>query len=320
MKQLKLFIGREPAVPAVWIVTGIVIAIWMFTTNNLNTLSFTITMSQKVPLALATVGAAVVIMGRGIDLSVGAVLTIVDVIVAAGTAAFGNSLIWVFVGIGVALAAGILNGFCVAYLDLPPLIVTLGTQSILLGLALYILPSPGGRVDTLITQIPLLLLGPIPVMILLLIGAPLVVWYPLRRSPYGTALLASGGDAQAAYSSGIQVRLTVMFSYVVSAFFAGLAGIVLCMNTGSGDAAIGIPYTMNTIAASVMGGVALSGGRGTVVGPMAGALLISFIGNFLFGMGVSTYWQYVVTGTILILAICIPLVGHIFHLRREVVA
>jgi ribose transport system permease protein len=305
MRSVRTYLRREPSVPAAWAVLLVIVLIWL-AGSSVSVLSVTIMIGQKVPLVLASIGAAIVIMSRGIDLSVGAVLTVVNTIIAAGTAAFGNSLAWIGVGLAVALVAGLVNGLCVAWLRLPPLIVTLAVQSILLGVALYVLPTPGGAVDAWLKDLTLVLVGPFPLMLLIVVAAPLLIWYPLRRSRFGTALLSSGADESAAYASGINVRRTVVSSYVLSALFAGLAGIVMSMNTGSGDPTIGVPFTMNTIAAAVVGGVSLAGGRGTIAGPIAGALVVSFIGNLLFSMGVNSYWQYVVTGAVLIVAIAIP--------------
>lgn len=305
MRPVRTYLRREPSVPAAWAVLLVIVLIWL-AGSSVSVLSVTIMIGQKVPLVLASIGAAIVIMSRGIDLSVGAVLTVVNTIIAAGTVAFGNSLAWIGVGLAVALVAGLVNGLCVAWLRLPPLIVTLAVQSILLGVALYVLPTPGGAVDAWLKDLPLVLVGPFPLMLLIVVAAPLLIWYPLRRSRFGTALLSSGADESAAYASGINVRRTVVSSYVLSALFAGLAGIVMSMNTGSGDPTIGVPFTMNTIAAAVVGGVSLAGGRGTIAGPIAGALVVSFIGNLLFSMGVNSYWQYVVTGAVLIVAIAIP--------------
>lgn len=305
MRTMRTYLRREPSVPAAWAVLLVIVLIWL-AGSSVSVLSVTIMIGQKVPLVLASIGAAIVIMSRGIDLSVGAVLTVVNTIIAAGTVAFGNSLAWIGVGLAVALVAGLVNGLCVAWLRLPPLIVTLAVQSILLGVALYVLPTPGGAVDAWLKDLPLMLVGPFPLMLLIVVAAPLLIWYPLRRSRFGTALLSSGADESAAYASGINVRRTVVSSYVLSALFAGLAGIVMSMNTGSGDPTIGVPFTMNTIAAAVVGGVSLAGGRGTIAGPIAGALVVSFIGNLLFSMGVNSYWQYVVTGAVLIVAIAIP--------------
>ena len=305
MRTVRNYFRREPSVLAAWGVLAVIVAIWL-TGTTLNLLSVTIMISQKVPLVLAAIGAAIVIMGRGIDLSVGAVLTVVNTIIAAGTALYGNTVVWIGIGLVVALVAGAVNGICVAWLRLPPLIVTLGVQSILLGTALYILPTPGGAVDDWMKELPLLLVGPLPLMLLIAIAVPLLIWYPLRRSRFGVALLSSGADESAAYASGINVKRTVISSYMLSAFFAGLAGVVMSMNTGSGDPTIGVPFTLNTIAAAVVGGVSLAGGRGTIAGPIAGALVVGFIGNLLFSLGVNPYWQYVVTGVVLIVAIAVP--------------
>lgn len=299
------YFRREPAVVTVYAALAIILVAWAVAVPNLSTLAVTVSISQKLPLVIATIGAAIVIMGKGIDLSVGAIITVVNVIIAAGGS---GSFKWILVGLLVAVVAGLVNGVSVAYLGLPPLVVTLATQSILLGVALYILPTPGGIVDSWLTATPLLLVGPIPLSIILIVLIPLMTWYPLQATRYGSALMSTGADATAAYASGIRTKRIVMSSYVLSAFFAGLAGVFITMNTGTGDPIIGVTYTLNTIAAAVVGGISLRGGRGAIAGAIAGALVISFINNLLFSMGINTYWQYVVTGAILILAIALPLI------------
>lgn len=300
------YLRREPAVITVYAALAVVLVVWLITVPSISILSLTVSLSQKLPLAIATIGAAIVIMGKGIDLSVGAVITVMNVIVAAGGQ---GSITWILVGFAVAIATGLVNGVAVAYVGLPPLVVTLATQSILLGMALYILPTPGGSVDLWLTDVPLLLLGPVPLALVLMVAIPLATWYPLQATRYGPALLATGADRVSAYNSGIRTKPVVLSTYVISACFAALAGVFITMNTGTGDPVIAVSYTMNTIAAAVVGGVILRGGRGTIAGAVAGALLISFINNLLFAMGVNTYWQYVVTGTILIVAISVPLLA-----------
>lgn len=316
MNTLWTGVRREPGAAVAFGVLLIVFAIWLISTPNLTILAFTITMSQKVPLALVAVGEAIAIMSKGIDLSVGAILTMSNVVIAAGTASTSGSLVWIVVALAIGLLAGGLNGVLIAMLKLPPLIVTLATQAILFGTALYVLPRPGGRVSAWMTQMPLLLIGPVPLMIILMILAPLCIWYPQRRGRFGLALLSTGADPTAAFSSGIRVRATIIRAYALSGLFAALAGVFVSMNAGSGDATIGTSYTMNAIAACVVGGVALQGGRGTVSGPIAGALLISFITNLLFSVGVNPYWQYVITGAILVVAISVPLIGSMTRNRK----
>lgn len=318
MNPVFVTLRREPAVGVASAALVLLFSIWILTTPNLTVLSFTITMAQKVPLTLVAAGQAIAIMSKGIDLSVGAVLTMSNVVIAAGTAVTEHStILWIAAALGVGLLAGAVNGLCVALLELPPLIVTLATQSILFGAALYILPRPGGVVETWMVDAPLLLIGPVPLVLIVMVLVPAMLWYPLRRGRFGLALLSSGADPGAAFASGVRVEPTIVMAYMLSSLFSAIAGILVTMNSGSGDATIGTSYTMNAIAACVVGGVALQGGRGTVSGAIAGALLISFITNLLFSMGVNAYWQYVITGIILVLAISVPLIGKLIRRGGE---
>lgn len=300
------FLRREPSAAAAYVLLAVIVAAWVATSPNLDLVSVTSTISQKLPLIAVSIAAAIVILGRGIDLSVGGTLTLANVIVAAGTERFGSVGLWVLVALAVCVGVGLVNGYLVAYLGLPSLIATLATQSILLGLALYILPTPGGSVPVWYTNLSLLLVGPLPLSLLLVVLIPLVLWWPLRRSRFGVALLAVGGDQGAAFTSGVPVRRVVASSFVLSGFFAGLGGVLVTANAGSGDPTIGVPYTLNALAAAVLGGCALAGGRGTIVGTVAGALVLSFVNNLLFALDVSTYWQYVATGGLLVAALALP--------------
>lgn len=311
--SVREFLRREPAVIVASVVLVIIIAVWILLTPNLSVGSLTNSVAGKLPLVMAAIGAAIVIVSRGIDLSVGGTLALANVIIARGSAADGNTAVWIVVALLAALIAGLINGLLVSALRLPPLIVTLATQSVLVGVALYILPTPGGTVALWFSSLAVTLVGPIPLVLILLIAVPLAVWLPIRRSRFGTALYAVGNDESAAFVSGIRVGRTVVLAYVLSALFAAFGGILLTMNTVSGDPNIGTPYTLNSIAAAVLGGVALSGGRGTITGAIVGALTLSFITNLLFSAGVSSYWQYVVTGGLLIVTLAVP---HITRLVR----
>lgn len=302
------YFRREPTALIAFGVLIVIALAWAISTPNLGVIPLTYTFAQKIPLAMVAIGETIVIISRGIDLSVGGTLTLVNVIIANGTIVGGNPIVWIILAMVVALIAGLVNGILVAVLQLPALVVTLATQSVMLGAALYILPSPGGELPIWFTNVPLQLVGPIPLVILLLIILPVLFWLPIRRSRFGVALYAVGNDESAAFTSGIRVARTKILAYVLGAFFAGLGGIFITMNAGSGDPAIGVPYTLNAIAAAVIGGVALSGGRGTVAGPIAGALVLSFINNLLFSLGVNTYWQYLATGILLVAALAIPYV------------
>jgi len=300
------YFRREPACLVAYAVLAIVLALWLVLTPSLSIDSLTNTISQKLPLAMVAIGATIVIVTRGIDLSVGGTLALVNVIIARGSELDGNVIVWTGVAIAVALLAGLANGVFVAYFKLPALIVTLATLSVLVGVALYILPTPGGQVPEWFSDIPILLIGPVPLALVLLVVIPLAIWLPIRRTRLGTALYAVGNDEAAAFASGVKTKRVVASAYVMAAFFAALGGIFVTMITVSGDPNIGAPYTLNSIAAAVLGGALLTGGRGTIAGAIAGAFTLAFITNLLFALGVSSYWQYVVTGGLLIAALAIP--------------
>ena len=122
----------------------------------------------------------------------------------------------------------------------------------------------------------------------------------------GTAIMAVGEDDSSAFTSGINVRAVRASTYVLGAAFTSFGGMLMTMTSASGDPKIGVDFTMNAIAAAVIGGTLLSGGRGTIAGAVAGAVTLRLIGNLLFSLGLNGYWQYVVIGTILIAALGVP--------------
>jgi ribose transport system permease protein len=315
--RLRLYLRREPQVIAAYAVLVAVLAWWFLTTPNISLASLTISLGAKLPLVMVAIGATIVIITKGIDLSVGGTLALANVIIARGSEATGDATVWILVALAAAALVGAINGVLVGLLRLPSLIVTLAMQSLLLGIALYILPTPGGDVPAWFTALSVTLVGPIPLVLLLLVLIPVVVWYPIRRSRFGTALYAIGADPAAGYVAGLKVPRITVGAFVLSALFAGLGGVLLTTVTGSGDPNIGSPYTLNSIAAAVLGGVLLSGGRGTIAGAVAGALTLSFISNLLFSLGISTYWQYVVTGALLVAVLALPPLTRKLRIRRE---
>lgn len=300
------YFRREPGCLIAYIVLIVVVAVWLWLTPSMSFASFTNTIGQKIPLAMVAIAATLVIITRGIDLSVGGTLALVNVIIAKGALADGNVVLWTVVALVASIVVGIVNGVLVAYAKLPSLIVTLATLSVLSGIALYILPTPGGGVPQWFSDIPLTIIGPIPLAAVLLVVVPALIWLPIRKSRLGTALFAVGNDESAAFVSGIKVPRTTALAYVLSALFSGIGGVFITMITVSGDPNIGVPFTLNSIAAAVIGGAALAGGRGTVAGAIAGAFVLAFITNLLFSMGIESYWQYTVTGALLVAALAIP--------------
>lgn len=307
------YVRREPAVPAIYVVLVAMIIIYAaLDPSILSADRATIVLAEKLPLVLAAVGQTIVFVTRGLDLSVGGVVALTNVVIATqmGSGA-GGIAIGVSLGLLVGIAAGTANGLLVGQVRLPPIIATLATWSILEGLALYVLPQPGGSVPQAFGDFPLRIFGfgLLPFPLILMVVLPLIFWWPVRRSRLGHALYAVGDDEEAAYKSGISVGRVRVFAYAMSGFFASLAAIFLTMQALSGDPRIGESFTLDSIAATVLGGTLLSGGRGGVLGTVAGALVLSLLSDLLFFAGISTYWQYVVSGTVLVVALAVAAVG-----------
>jgi ribose transport system permease protein len=260
--------------------------------------------AQRLPLVFVAVGQTVVVISRGFDLSVAGIVTVTNVVVATTMGTGVGGVAWgVATGLFVGLATGLVNGVLVGYLRLPPIIVTLATWSILAGIALYILPRPGGEVAGGFADFPLESVGPIPVSFIALVAVPGLLWWPVSRSRLGHRLLAVGGDERAAYESGLAVAGTKVLAFVACGLFASIGALFLTMQAASGDPRIGDPFTLNSIAAVALGGALLSGGRGSVAATVAGALILATLPSVLFLAGLSTYWQYIVAGGILVLAV-----------------
>ena len=260
--------------------------------------------AQRLPLVFVAIGQTIVVMNRGFDLSVAGIVAVTNVVVANTMGTGVGGVAWgVTTGLLVGLGVGLVNGLLVGYLRLPAIIVTLATWSILAGVALYVLPQPGGEVAPGFADFPLQRFGPFPVAFIALVAVPGLAWWPISRSRLGHRLLAVGGDERAAYESGLDVARTKVVAFVLCGLFASIGGLFLTMQAASGDPRIGDPFTLNSIAAVALGGALLSGGRGSVAASVAGALVLATVPSVLFLAGVATDWQYIVAGSILVAAV-----------------
>jgi ribose transport system permease protein len=262
--------------------------------------------NQALPLACAAIGETLVILTNGIDLSIGSILTVSNVtLVELGKSHLGA------VGVAGALAigvlAGLVNGLVVCYLRIAPLIATLATGSIFLGVALIILPEPGGRIPGWLAQVTVGSIGSVPVAVIWLVILSVLGWIVLRRTTFGINVQALGGSESASWSGGVPVVRVRILAYVVAGSCAALGGVVLGALTGSGAATSGasVVYLLDAIAALVVGGTSLAGGVGTLVGAVLGAIVLSLVSTVLFVSGLPTSLQYVVTGCIVIGALFI---------------
>ena len=260
--------------------------------------------NDALPLALAAIGETLVVLTNGIDLSVGGVIALANVVVA-GMAQHGLGNEGVVVALVLGAAAGLANGLIVSYGRVAPLITTLATSSVFTGLALVVLPLAGGSVPGWLPGWTSGSVGAVPVSAIwlgvLIVGG----WALLRRSQFGVNLQALGGSESSSWLAGIKVARVRILAYVFSALCAALAGVVLNGLTQSGDPTIGAPYLLDTIAAVVIGGTALAGGVGTLVGSVLGALVLSLVSAVLLVSGFSAYLQYIVSGGIVIAALAV---------------
>ena len=257
------------------------------------------------PLALAAIGQTIVILSGGFDLSAGAAISLVNVALASSLQDPSVSpLVIVAAGVGIGMASGAFNGFFVAVLRMQPIVVTLATMFILQGVTLLIMDKPGGKVSPALAD---LLLGdaipnilPRPVLLIVLV---LAAWAWLKRTNFGVAIYAVGGDVDSARAVGVPTRFVQFMVFVVGGACYGLAGVFISAETGSADPLIGNPLLLQMFAAVVVGGTKLGGGRGGPLGTVFGAYILMLVVNVLLVLNVSAYYSTIAEGSILILAV-----------------
>lgn len=255
--------------------------------------------------AILAIGVTYVILGGGIDLSLGSMVALTGVLAATFAHPDAYPLIVpLVVGIAGGVVIGILNGLVITRFRVAPFIATLGMMTIARGGALIL--SGGRPVSNLSASFNSIgngnLLG-VPIPILILAGVFLVSHFVLQRTTFGRYVYAVGGNEEAARASGINTHGIKVASYAICAGLAGLAGIVQASRITTGQPNAGISYELDAIAAVVIGGTSLSGGIGSVTGALLGALLIGTLNNGLDLLNVSSYYQQVVKGLIIIGAV-----------------
>jgi ribose transport system permease protein len=272
----------------------------------------TTTVNNTMPLVFAGVGQAIVVITRGIDLSIGGVIDLTNAIAAlylgdSLLSMVGCSLLVLLVG----AACGLFNGLLVAYGRVQPILVTLATLAIFQGLAIRVLPSPGGQVPPEFTAVFANIEAPWSlVYIAIVIG----FWFCFRRTSLGVGLYAIGNDEVAAQAHAVNVIRTRVAAYVLSGVFAAVAGLFMAASSTSGDALTGNGYTLRSIVAVVLGGVNLFGGRGTPVGAIAGAFISAMIVNILFFAQIDPLYQSFFEGLFLVVAVLAS--GGVGHFMR----
>ena len=272
------------------------------TPNNLLTVLKQI--SHNMCLAL---GMTLVIILGGIDLSVGALVAMigtvtVGLIVNQGVPIFVGILMGLFLGI----ICGAINGGFVAFFKFPAFIVTLSMMNIARGVAYIYCGGKTTRImDERFVKIGTGSLGLVPVPVIYMLVMIVIFSILLNKTKFGTYIYAIGGNREAAWLSGVPIKLTVIAVFTIAGFMASFAGIVLAARMYSGQPSVGDGHELNAIAACVLGGISMSGGVGRIGGTVMGVLVMGVINNGLNLLNVSTYWQYVAKGAIILIAVMV---------------
>jgi len=265
------------------------------------------------PLMLVAAGQALVMLTGGIDLSVGSVLSLANVL-AAGLMQKSPELAPLIVlgCLAAGLLVGLVNGWLVAYARLNPLIITLAVAMAVQGLTLQIMNQPSGLVTPGFREIARATLGPVPTAAIVLALLFVCLAAYLRQTPSGLALFAVGGNEAGARVSGLPTRRLKLAVYAASGLLASCAGLLLASRVGSGDPLIGEPYSLDSITAAVLGGTSLVGGVINLAGTFVATVLLTMINTLLNLKGISPFFQWIVKGVILIAALALDL------LRRRI--
>ncbi len=297
----KLFSYRESAIFLALIL--LMAAVTIFAPNFMSGSNLYLVSRQISFVAIVAYGELFVILTGGIDLSVGSIMGLSGVISALAMASQLPIWLSVLLGLLTGIACGLLNGLLISYVRIAPFIVTLGMLSFARGIILII--TKGWPVTNI--PKPFLAVGqgdllalPIPVWVMIVLGV--AAHFVLSKTTFGRRTYAIGGNEQATFLSGINVKKIKVFLYMVSGAMAAVVGIILVARFNSAQADTGSGWELDAIAAAVIGGTSLSGGSGSILGVIIGAAIMGVIRNGLVLMRVSAYWQTAVIGVIIVLA------------------
>jgi ribose transport system permease protein len=254
------------------------------------------------PLAFVSMAQAMLMLTGGISLAIGPIVSL-GAVVAAVTmtgplGVTGGTMLVALSGLAIGAACGLI----VVRLGLPAIIVTLAASFIIGGVALLILPRPGGAIPAWFSD---LLAGDTPAAMILLV-ATVAAWKVYLATPLGLSLYAAGENPAAAYRAGVPVDTARVMGYAISGLLCAGAGLFVAALTGSGDPVIGQAFTLNSIAAAVLGGVGFLGGRGTMRGALAGSLLLSVMINVMYFVSLPPVAHYIAQGLIIVGAVALP--------------
>ncbi len=318
-KQIGALLKGSTLTPVIIVLFILVIINMVLQPRFFSYMSFRINISSFTPLILAAMAQAIVILMGYIDLSIGASITLINVVLAVvmqdtGLSVAGALGYAVLIGVG----TGVVNGLVIGILNLPSMVATFATASVWFGISLLIMPQPGGYIPPFFYRLYKQAVFSLPVPFLIVVFACLL-WFVVAKRPFFRHLYAVGGNAPASEASGINVNKIRLQGFVLSGIFTALAAIVVTCQAASGDASIGNPFTLPSIAAVSIGGIAFCGGKGRMAGAILGALVFGFLDNVVFFADIPSLYQEFIKGSIIIIALMVAVIPNLkrMSLRGE---
>lgn len=262
-------------------------------------------MTQISTNALLSIGMSLVILTGGIDLSVGAVLAISGMVAGMVLKSTGNIALGVICALAIGLLVGVINGYFVGFLNMPAFIVTLGMMQICRSLTYVI--SDGNTASNFPDDFAFLgkgkLFGTVPVYVVLILVLYVVFIFVMSKTKFGRFIYATGSNAEAARLSGINTKFHIMMTYIFSGLMSSIAALVMISRMMAVDPTYGKDAEMDAIAAVVIGGTSMMGGKGSLWGTIIGVLLVGFLRNALNLAGINPFWQGSAVGAVIIIAV-----------------
>lgn len=281
--------------------------------NLLSQLQLSITANLVAPLAIVTIAQLIIVITGGIDISIGAILSLANVVFATQL----SQMPWpiaLLMALGVGVACGLFNGFFVAFLGLPAIAVTLASAFIIGSIARTILDRPGGALDESVYQITSGQLIPfVPNAFLWLALVAVFAWLVLQKTRIGRSVYGVGSSKSAVTAAGMPAKLSIFFAFGLSGLLVGVAAVLLAGSTMTGDPRSGDSYVLTSIAAVALSGASFAGGKGSVLGAVLAAVTLGLVGNLLFFAGVNSYWQFIINALIVFAVVGLPVIASRIH-------
>lgn len=267
-------------------------------------------------LVLMSIGETFVVLGGGLDISLGGVLSAASAIIATQTATESRLIIVLALLLLLGWLPGLINGLLIVKANIQPFIVTLSTWFIWAGVALTLLDAPGGNIYPALAALSAGKILGVPLPVLLLILTALVGGW-LSRTKLGLDIRAVGSDREAAFNSGVNVERTQILSYGLSSYFTVLAAIYLTAQSMSGDPKVGNTFILPAFAAVVIGGTSLAGGVGSITGTIIGAIVLSYLTSVTFALKLQVQWSQIFQGLLLIFSVSLHFVVQLLFRGRR---